>query len=303
MFAAVFVALLAGYGVAATLGGVALLFALLGMAVGAFDSRDLGFLAGRLFGVFTNQTLLAVPLFVLMGVTLERTNIAETLLESLSSLMARLPGGLAIAVTLVGMLMAASTGIVGATVVTLGLLGLTVHAARGVRSATLHRNHLRHRHAGPDHPAFDCLGAARRCAVERLSAGTVGPGRVRAEDGVRGRPLRRRLAAWIAPGGALRGLCIVRVADLARARATGPGRERRRTRWRQPPARAAGAARADRRRARIDSGRACDAHRGGRRGGARRLGPRCRQPRAQPSTTCARSCAQRSPPRRWCSSS
>ena len=124
MFATVFVALLAGYGVAATLGGVALLFALLGMAVGAFDSRDLGFLAGRLFGVFTNQTLLAVPLFVLMGVTLERTNIAETLLESLSSLMARLPGGLAIAVTLVGMLMAASTGIVGATVVTLGLLAL-----------------------------------------------------------------------------------------------------------------------------------------------------------------------------------
>ena len=124
MFATVFVALLAGYGVAATLGGVALLFALLGMAVGAFDSSDLGFLAGRLFGVFTNQTLLAVPLFVLMGVTLERTNIAETLLESLSSLMARLPGGLAIAVTLVGMLMAASTGIVGATVVTLGLLAL-----------------------------------------------------------------------------------------------------------------------------------------------------------------------------------
>ena len=124
MFAAVFVALLAGYGVAATLGGVALLFALLGMAVGAFDGGDLGFLAGRLFGVFTNQTLLAVPLFVLMGVTLERTNIAETLLESLSSLMARLPGGLAIAVTLVGMLMAASTGIVGATVVTLGLLAL-----------------------------------------------------------------------------------------------------------------------------------------------------------------------------------
>ena len=124
MFGAVFAALLAGYGVAATLGGVALLFALLGMAVGAFDGSDLGFLAGRLFGVFTNQTLLAVPLFVLMGVTLERTNIAETLLESLSALMARLPGGLAIAVTLVGMLMAASTGIVGATVVTLGLLAL-----------------------------------------------------------------------------------------------------------------------------------------------------------------------------------
>ncbi len=131
MFAIVFVALLAGFSVAATLGGVALIFAFVGAALGAFDLSVLGFLPGRLFGLVTNQTLLAVPLFVLMGITLERTKIAEALLASLTQLFGRLPGGLAIAVTLVGMLMAASTGIVGATVVTLGLLALPSMQAGG----------------------------------------------------------------------------------------------------------------------------------------------------------------------------
>ena len=131
LFAAVFVALLAGYSVAATLAGVALLFALAGAALGIFDLRDLGFLPGRLYGIVTNHTLIAVPLFVLMGVTLERTRIAETLLESLSSVMGGIRGGLGIAVTLVGMLMAASTGIVGATVVTMGLLALPTMLRHG----------------------------------------------------------------------------------------------------------------------------------------------------------------------------
>lgn len=124
LFAAVVAALLAGYAVAPTLAGVALLFALAGAAFGAFDLRDLGFLPSRLFGIVTNQTLVAVPLFVLMGVTLERARIAETLLHCLSGLMGRVRGGLGIAVTGVGMLLAASTGIVGATVVTMGLLAL-----------------------------------------------------------------------------------------------------------------------------------------------------------------------------------
>ena len=131
MFAVVFAALLAGYAVAATLAGVALLFAFGGAAFGVFDLKDLGFLPGRLFGIVTNQTLIAVPLFVAMGVTLERTRIAETLLESLSALMGRMRGGLGIAVTLVGMMMAASTGIVGATVVTLGLLSLPTMLRHG----------------------------------------------------------------------------------------------------------------------------------------------------------------------------
>jgi tripartite ATP-independent transporter DctM subunit len=131
MFAAVFLALLAGYPVALTLAGVALLFALAGIAAGVFHEPDLGFLAGRIFGIVTNQTLLAVPLFVFMGVMLEKTRIAELLLESLSLLMARLAGGLGLAVVLVGMLMAASTGIVGATVVTMGLMSLPTMLKQG----------------------------------------------------------------------------------------------------------------------------------------------------------------------------
>ena len=131
MFAVVFAALLAGYAVAPTLAGVALLFAFGGALFGVFDLGDLGFLPGRLFGIVTNQTLIAVPLFIAMGVTLERTRIAETLLESLSALMGRVRGGLGMAVTVVGMMMAASTGIVGATVVTLGLLSLPTMLRHG----------------------------------------------------------------------------------------------------------------------------------------------------------------------------
>ena len=117
MFAVAFMALAAGYPVAITLAGVALLFAAVGTFTGAFNPADLGFTAGRLFGIVTNQTLIAVPLFVFMGVVLEKTRIAEGLLDSMSRLLSRFRGGLAITVVLVGMLMAASTGIVGATVI------------------------------------------------------------------------------------------------------------------------------------------------------------------------------------------
>ena len=78
LFAVTFVALLAGYPVALTLAGVALIFALVGTLTGAFDPTSLGFAAGRLFGIITNQTLIAVPLFIFMGVLLERTRIAKT---------------------------------------------------------------------------------------------------------------------------------------------------------------------------------------------------------------------------------
>ena len=131
MFAAVFVTLLAGYAVAPTLAGVALLFAFGGALFGVFDLGDLGFLPNRIFGIITNQTLIAVPLFVLMGVTLQRTHIAETLLKSLSALLGSARGGLGMAVTVVGMLMAASTGIVGATVVTMGLISLPAMLRQG----------------------------------------------------------------------------------------------------------------------------------------------------------------------------
>ncbi len=134
MFGGVFVALLAGYPVALTLAGVALLFAFAGIALGIFPSSDLGFLPNRLFGIMVNQTMLAVPLFIFMGVMLEKTRIAERLLASLSQLCGQLRGGLAGAVIIVGMLLAASTGIVGATVVTMGLMALPVMLKQGYDS-------------------------------------------------------------------------------------------------------------------------------------------------------------------------
>ncbi|WP_341328124.1 TRAP transporter large permease subunit [Methylotuvimicrobium sp. KM2] len=124
MFAAVFVVLLSGFPVAFALSGTALAFAGLGLLLGNFDMAFLNALPNRLYGIIDNETLIAVPLFVFMGVMLERARIAESLLEAMTDLFGALRGGLGIAVTLVGMLMAASTGIVGATVVTMGLLSL-----------------------------------------------------------------------------------------------------------------------------------------------------------------------------------
>ena len=131
MFIAVVVLLLAGFPVAFSLGGTALLFAFAGVIGGGFESAFLSGLPSRIFGIMSNDTLLAVPLFVFMGITLERARIAEELLETLSSLFGSLRGGLGISVTLVGMLLAASTGIVGATVVTMGLLSLPTMLKRG----------------------------------------------------------------------------------------------------------------------------------------------------------------------------
>jgi tripartite ATP-independent transporter DctM subunit len=131
MFLTVVAVMLAGFPVAFTLAGTALIFALAGAATGTFDTAFLGTMPARVFGIMGNETLVAVPLFVFMGVTLERARIAEDLLETLGLLFGRLRGGLAIAVTLVGMLLAASTGIVGATVVTMGLLSLPTMLKRG----------------------------------------------------------------------------------------------------------------------------------------------------------------------------
>jgi tripartite ATP-independent transporter DctM subunit len=131
LFVTVVVVLLAGFPVAFTLGGTALIFAGIGMLTGAFNEALLLGLPNRVFGIMSNETLVAVPLFVFMGVTLERARIAEDLLETLSALFGSLRGGLGISVTLVGMLLAASTGIVGATVVTMGLLSLPTMLKRG----------------------------------------------------------------------------------------------------------------------------------------------------------------------------
>jgi tripartite ATP-independent transporter DctM subunit len=124
LFLLVCTILLLGYPVAFSLGGTSLLFALLGGMNGYFDDAFLQALPNRLYGIMTNETLIAVPLFVFMGIMLERSRVAEHLLDTMASLFGSLRGGLGISVTLVGMLLAASTGIVGATVVTMGLLSL-----------------------------------------------------------------------------------------------------------------------------------------------------------------------------------
>jgi tripartite ATP-independent transporter DctM subunit len=118
-------ALMAGFPVAFTLAGVALIFAGIGVLTGTFDPSFLEAFPNRIYGmIMTNETLIAVPVFVFMGVMLERSKLADQLLNSLAQIMRRVPGGLGISVMIVGTLMAASTGIVGATVVTMGLLSL-----------------------------------------------------------------------------------------------------------------------------------------------------------------------------------
>lgn len=131
LFAGVCVCLLFGYPVAFSLGGTALIFAGVGSLFGTFDSVFLEALPNRLFGIVRNETLIAVPLFVLMGVLLEKSKLAEKLLESMAMLFGTLRGGLGISVILVGMLLAASTGIVGATVVTMGMISLPTMLRRG----------------------------------------------------------------------------------------------------------------------------------------------------------------------------
>tara|TARA_R110002051_G_scaffold17586_2_gene51326 strand:+ start:183226 stop:184605 length:1380 start_codon:yes stop_codon:yes gene_type:complete len=131
LFICLCLTLMLGYPVAFTLGGLSLLFAGAGVLLGVFDPSFFGALPSRLFGTMNNQTLLAVPLFVFMGVMLEKSRVAEDLLESMSRLFGGLRGGLAFSVCLVGALLAASTGIVGATVVTLGLLALPTMLKRG----------------------------------------------------------------------------------------------------------------------------------------------------------------------------
>ena len=126
MFLAAFVLLLAGFPVALTLAGVALLFAFLGA-----DFSFVRLLPLRVFNTMTNTVLIAVPLFVFMGVMLERSKVAEDLLTAMGKLFGGVHGGLGISVTIVGALLAASTGIVGATVVTMGLLSLPTMLKRG----------------------------------------------------------------------------------------------------------------------------------------------------------------------------
>lgn len=124
LFLAVCLFLMLGYPVAFTLAGTALAFATGGVLTGVFDAGFLSALPARIFGTVNNSTLIAVPLFILMGTILEKSRVAEELLDSMARLFGSVRGGLGISVVVVGMFLAASTGIVGATVVTMGLLSL-----------------------------------------------------------------------------------------------------------------------------------------------------------------------------------
>jgi tripartite ATP-independent transporter DctM subunit len=131
LVAAVIAALMAGYPVALTLAGVSLAFAVIGHILGAMNFSILGALPDRIYGVMTNTVLLAIPLFIFMGVMLEQSRIAEDLLERMGRLFGTLRGGLGYSVVMVGALLAASTGIVGATAVTMGLIMLPAMLRHG----------------------------------------------------------------------------------------------------------------------------------------------------------------------------
>lgn len=126
LFVLLAVFLLAGYPVALTLAGTAIIVGFIGYLADLFPLVLLNVLPNRIFGLVTNETLIAVPLFIFMGVMLEKSGIASSLLENMSKLWGKIKGGHVYSVLIVGVLMAASTGIVGATVVTMGILSLPI---------------------------------------------------------------------------------------------------------------------------------------------------------------------------------
>ena len=271
MVAAVCGLLFAGYPVALTLGGVSLAFAALGHVSGAMDLGLLYALPQRIFGVMTNTVLLAIPLFIFMGVMLERSRIAEDLLETMGRLFGALPGGLGISVVLVGVLLAAAKGVVGATVVTIALItlptmlrhGYDKRLAAGTVAATATLAQIL-----PPATVLVLLGDQLNNSFQaaQLAKGIFAP-----ESGFGERPVRRRARA-----GADACCALSPVSRRGRGRAAG--------RRAADPARSGGAAwpgagragrqgdgragAADRRGARLDPDRACDADRsrGGRRG-------------------------------------
>ncbi len=131
MFIGLIFVLLSGYPVAFCLGGIALIFSLIGMALGVIEPLFVTALPQRILGIMSNFTLLAIPAFIFMGAMLETSGIAERLLDSMAKLLGRVRGGLALAVVLVGSLLAATTGVVAATVTTMGLISLPAMVRSG----------------------------------------------------------------------------------------------------------------------------------------------------------------------------
>ena len=195
MVAATCGVLLLGFPVAFSLAGTALGFALLGAAFGAFDLRLLASLPLRYFGVMLNEVLVAVPLFVFMGVMLERSRLAEQLLETMGLLFGRLRGGLGLSVTdrrhaarRLDRHRRRDRGHDGPAVA-------AGDAQGGLRPEARLRHDLRLGHARPDHPALDRAGDPRRHPAGRQHPGAARQGQFRAGAGVGRRPVRRRAAA------------------------------------------------------------------------------------------------------------
>ena len=153
--ASIFILILAGFPVAFTLGGLSVL-----VGLWVFDIDFFYLLSLRIFGTMQNFVLLAVPLFIFMGIVLEKTGIAEKLLENMSLLLGRFKGGLAISVIIVGAMLAASTGIVGATVVTMGLISLPTMMKRGYGPRLSTGIIAAIRYAGTDYPAICGTGSS-----------------------------------------------------------------------------------------------------------------------------------------------
>jgi len=136
LFVIIFLLILKGYPVAFTLGGISVAFAF-GVSIFApeyFTMSTFYLLPSRIMGVVNNYVLMAVPLFIFMGIMLEKSGLAQSLLETMAMMFGRVRGGLAISVVIVGALLAASTGIVGATVVTMGLISLPTMLKRGYKT-------------------------------------------------------------------------------------------------------------------------------------------------------------------------
>ena len=195
--------LLLGFPVAFTLAGTAILFAMAGAALGAFDLSFLIAYPQRIFGIVTSEILVAVPLFIFMGVMLERSRVAEDLLEAMASLFGRLRGGLGISVSVVGCLLAASTGIVGATVVTMGLLSLPTMLKRGYDPAFACGSICAAGTLGQIIPPSIVLILLGDVIFRVLSVGAIGERQLRPGLRLRRRPVRRRLAARSGSGRAL----------------------------------------------------------------------------------------------------
>ena len=211
--------LLLGYPVAFALAAVGLLFGFIGVELGLLHPALLQALPERVFGIMHNDTLLAIPFFTFMGLMLERSGMAEELLDTIGQLFGTVRGGLAYAVIFVGALLAATTGVVAASVIAMGLISLPIMLRYGYDKRLAARRDRRLGHAGADHSAL--AGADRH-------------GRPAREVG--GRPVRRRADARPDADRALRGL-------RARADASSGRPPRRRCRRRRAPCAAAGSLR------------------------------------------------------------